>query len=99
MANGTAMPAVSRPRNSTVTMRICSSGPNMRSGPRQSAEAAHMGEEGAYDRDQQRRDADRHGEARYPQRRLQIGRCPFSEAIGGELELDQLPQQQCGKTK
>src|SRR5436305_2699202 len=62
--------------------------------PRQGAEAPHMGKEGLNDREQQRRDADRHREARNPERRLEIRRRFLAETVGGALKLDQLPQQQ-----
>src|SRR5438045_2764084 len=94
IANGTAIPAVSRPRNRTVTMRIWSSGPM-----REPAEPAHMGDESTDDREQQRRDTDCHREPRQPQRRFKIGRRALAEAPGGEFEFDELPQQQARKTE
>ena len=50
-----------------------------------------------HDREHQRRDADRHRHARDPERRLQIGRRALAEAVGGDLELDQMPQQDAAK--
>src|SRR3954468_4399942 len=98
MANGTGMPEVSRPRNRTVTIRICSSAPIMRvSAPRQRAETPHMGAKSPNDRDAQRRDADRHCEARQPKRCFEERRRALAEPVGRELEPDEVPQQNGGK--
>src|SRR4051794_36424016 len=83
IAKGTGMPAVSRPRNKTVTMKICSSGPMW---PRKCAEAPQVSYERLHDREQQRGDAYGHREARNPQGRFQIGRRLFAEAVGGAFE-------------
>src|ERR1044072_9922531 len=92
IANATAIPAVSRPTKTTVTISAWTSGPNM-SAPRQGAETPHMGEERAQDRDAQRRDADRHREPRQAQRSFEISRRALAEAPGRQLEPDEVPQQ------
>src|SRR5882724_5906651 len=97
IANGTGIPAVSRPRNNIVTMMIWSSGP-MRSRGQRSI-TPDMGEEGSDDREAQRRDTDGHGEARNPERRFQERRCPLAETIGRKLEPDEVPQQDAGKAE
>src|SRR5262245_54735769 len=93
IANGTAIPAVSRMRNSTSAMKNWSSMPMRRSG-RKVAQSPDMHRDGAQHREAKRRRADRHDEARNPQRRLEIGRRALAETPGRLLEPNVVPQQQ-----
>src|SRR5436305_1832317 len=93
IANGTAIPAVSRTRNSTIATMNWTSTP-MRVLVGRSAKTSHVQQDRAADRKAQRGCTDRHHEPRYPEWRLEHGWRALTETPRGELEPDIMPHQQ-----
>src|SRR5581483_6098568 len=98
IANGTAIPAMSRPRNSAVTISSWISGgiaPALRGAA--FAQLTDFRDQGAAQRDAQRGYAQHHRKLRQPQGRGQVGRRQRAETPGGQLETGILPgDQQAG---
>src|SRR5215510_9038181 len=94
MANGTGIPAVSRPRNTIVTTRTWSSGPIASPiGASERPQTPDIGGHRAHERDAQRRHADHEQRPRDPERRLQERRSAVAEPQGRAHEAYKLPDE------
>src|SRR5262245_15183380 len=95
IANGTAIPAISRPRNSNVTMSSWSSGPMLHAwGSNEAPQTLRLGNDRAQQREAERDHAERHRQPRQPLWRRQIARSHVSEPPARHFEADELPSQQ-----
>src|SRR5262245_25624259 len=95
IANGTAIPTISRPRNSSVTTRSWSSGPMWHAVRGiEMPQTSGLGDDRAQKREAERDHAERHRQPRQPLRRRQIARRDVAKAPARHLEADELPRQQ-----
>src|SRR5262245_1629379 len=94
MANGTGIPAVSRPRNSSVTTKTWNSGPIASPvGASERPQTPDIGDHRAHKRDAQRRHADHEQRPRQPERRLKEGRSAVAEPQGRAHQAYELPDE------
>src|SRR5262249_7717499 len=95
IANGTAIPAISKPRNKAVTIRSWSSGDiALAARAHQSPKRFRSRNQGRAERKAEREHAERHGQPRQPLWGCQIARRHVAEPPGRELEPYELPGEQ-----